>query len=613
MDSETECSVVHSGQDDHQVVSPDDETRPDDHNNEIRNNGNGSCTDQTHDLAIPENLADVQTRQTQPSEVESKSPPGEISSPPTRGFGLKKWRRIRRDGVKDSPSPTVDSSKILKRLLTGNDNSSKHQHEMKVSSEGSVGSVNVLKNAGAGAVDGFAFRSVDSDSRNAVGSVFVAGTDSENSEDRSSKSSTAASAPKAKFDQPAVLGQGREKNKVKGMSAKTLGNSSQRIPQGKAKIESSKKARGERVRFEKENSHSSIESDSRSSNFCFTQGSNVSSNGKQIGRSVSYDGENSEDAHANEQQFSEDVQTSFSKKNVGEVEDLQDDSAAENSWGVKEGKSGNNMFSTGRDPLVESMLSLQSVQEALEKEVKKLAEIRKEPILADSLMEGGSVHSDSASPGIQEPYLSNQLNSEKSTQMDVVSLQAKVLSLEQNVKVLESKLDESKNLLVSKETKVAELKATINSTKFLKEESGSTIDLQDKSYRQIENELEGLFKQRIEAEIEFLLISMATQNLKVIAEKQTTLFEEQETTAEEQAQMLNKLGNAEIKAAKLEKQAHELEKHWGDIFESEEVLVTRRKVHKVTWCVCTQSILLILVLWCFVLQLTPLPEAVVPT
>ncbi|XP_030510114.2 WPP domain-interacting protein 2 [Cannabis sativa] len=599
MDSETEFSVEKDH--DHHHNSND---------NEVRNNGNGSCADQTQNL--------VKTGETNPSGLESKSPPS------TRiGVGLKKWKRIRRrDGVKDSPSsPTVDSSKMLKRLLTENDhsskhqqnvNSSKHQHEMKASSEGSVGSVNVLKNSGAGAVDGFAFRSLDLDSRNAVGSCFVAGTDSENSEDRSSKSSTAASAPKAKFDQPAVLGQGREKNKVKGgMSGKTSGNSSQRIPQvGKAKIEISKKARGERVRFEKENSHSSIESDSRSSNFFFTQGSNVSSNGKQIGRSVSYDGENSEDAHANEQRFGEDVQTSFSKKNVGEVEDLQDDSVAENSWRAKDGKSGNNMFSTGRDPLVQSMLSLQSVQEALEKEVQKLAEIRKEPILAASSMEGGS---DFASTGIQEPYLSSQLTSEKPTQLDVDSLQAKVLSLEQNVKILESKLDESKNLLVSKEIKVAELKATINSTEFLKDESGSTTDLQEKRHRQIEEEMEGMFKQRIEAEIEFLTISMATQNLKVVAEKQTTLFEEQKSIAEEQAQMLNKLGNAEIKAAKLEKQAHELENHCGDILEIEEVSVTRRKVYKVTWCVCTQLILLVLVLWQFVLELAPPPEAVVPT
>lgn len=246
-------------------------------------------------------------------------------------------------------------------------------------------------------------------------------------------------------------------------------------------------------------------------------------------------------------------------------------------------------------------------------EVQKLAEIGKEPLLPDNSMEGGSLPPDFASPGIQEPCTSNQLGSEKSTQMDVSSLQEKVLSLEQNVKILQSKLDEANTLLVVKESKVSELEATINSTKFLKEESGSTIDLHEKKYTEIEDEIEGLFKQRIEAEVEFLAITRATQSLKVVAEKQITLLEEQETVAKEQVQMLNKLGNAEIKTAKLKKQAQELENHCGDILETEEVLVTQRGVYKVTWCFCTQLILLILVLWLFILQLSSHPGAVVPT
>ncbi|PON88870.1 WPP domain-interacting protein [Trema orientale] len=606
MDLVTECSPPLESPQDDQTASP----TPDDHNeNEIRNNG--SCSNQSDKLAAsPENLADswpnhVQTAQ--PPEFQSKSPGG-ISSPTTKGFGLKKWRRIKRDVVKDTPATAVDASKILKRLLPGNANSSKPHHsssaiEIKLSSEGSLGSANVFKNVVA----------VDSDSRIAVGSVFAAGTDSENSEDRSSKSSTAASAPKARNDLSAVLGHGWEKNKVKGMAAKNLGNSSQKFSQGKGKMETTKKARGERVRIEKENSHSSIESDSRSSNFFFTQGTNVTSNGKQIGRSMSYDGENSEEAHASEQQFSEEVQTGYGKENAGEVEDSQDDSAADASWGVKEEKSENNRFSADRDPLVESILSLQSVQEALEKEVQKLAEIGKEPILPDNLMEGSSAPSDFASPGIQEPYQSNQLGSETSTEKDVGSLEVKLLSLERCVKILESELDEAKTLLQVKDSKLAELEATINSTKFLKEESGSTIELQEKKYTEIDEEIEGLFKQRIEAEIEFLAITRATKSLKVVAEKQITVLEEQETVAEEQAQMLNKLGDAETKAAQLKKQAQELENHCGDILGTEEVLVTQSGVYKVTWCFCTQLILFILVVWLFVLQLSPHPGAVVPT
>lgn len=95
---------------------------------------------------------------------------------------------------------------------------------------------------------------------------------------------------------------------------------------------------------------------------------NATSNGKQTGRSVDHDGENSDEAHTSEEQFSEEVHTGYNKENVGEVKDLSLDDLAENlSWEVKEEKSENHQRSTDQDPLVDSLFSLQSVQEALEK------------------------------------------------------------------------------------------------------------------------------------------------------------------------------------------------------------------------------------------------------
>ena len=218
-----------------------------------------------------------------------------------------------------------------------------------------------------------------------------------------------------------------------------------------------------------------------------------------------------------------------------------------------------------------------------------------------------------ADSGIQEPRPSSQLGSDKTTQTAESSLQAKVLSLEQNVKLLECKLDEARTLLVEKESKVVELEATIDSGKSPKEELGSTVELQGNDDRELANELEGLFKQRIEAEVEYLTITRAAQSLKVVAEKQATLLKEQESVAEEQVEMLSKLGDAENKAAKLNKEAHELENYCSDILGTEDVLVTQRRVCKFTWCFCTQLVLLILALWMFVSELSPNPGAVVPT
>lgn len=525
------------------------------------------------------------------------------SNPTTKGYGLKKWRRIRRDFVKDS-SVSVDSSKMLKRGLSGSLNPAKPPHlsETKQNSEGSIGSANILvKNSGVN--DYLAAHASSSDSRFAVGSTFTAGTDSENSEDRSSKSSTAASAPKARHDMNAVLGHARDKNRMKNLSGKSSGNSIQRVQQGKPRTETSKKPRGERVKIEKENSHSSMESDSRSSNFVFMQGNfSANSNGKQSGTLTNYDGENSDEAQAGEKQFGEELQTGYSKETVGEVEDLSlDDLAADLPWEVKEEKGETDQPLIDQDSLVDSILALQSVQEALEREVQKFGEIAKEPISVcnSSIKDSSSADFASMGPEIHEASSSCQLSSEETRQSDSCFMETQMHSLKQNISSLESKLEEATTMLKVKESRIVEL-----------EESGSAIELQQKQCREMETELEDLFKQKIEAEVEYLTLTRTIQKLR--AGDQIMIYEEQKALAGEQAQMLNKLGEAEGKAAMLKKQAEKLETYCGDILGSEEVMKMEKRLCKVTLCFLIQ-LLLLLAFGLFVFQLPPHSSVVVPT
>lgn len=540
-----------------------------------------------------------------PSTVPTKSPGlSGGSNPTTKGYGLKKWRRIRRDFVKDS-SVSVDSSKMLKRGLSGSLNPAKPPYlsEIKQNSEGSVGSANILvKNPGVN--DHLAAHASSSDSRFAVGSTFTAGTDSENSEDRSSKSSTAASAPKARHDMNAVLGHARDKNRVKNLSGKSSGNSIQRVQQGKPRTETSKKPRGERVKIEKENSHSSMESDSRSSNFVFMQGNfSANSNGKQSGTLTNYDGENSDEAQAGEKQFGEELQTGYSKETVGEVEDLSlDDLAADLPWEVKEEKGETDQPLIDQDSLVDSILALQSVQEALEREVQKFGEIiAKEPISVcnSSIKDSSSADFASMGPEIHEASSSCQLSSEETRQSDSCFMETQMHSLKQNISSLESKLEEATTMLKVKESRIVEL-----------EESGSAIELQQKQCREMETELEDLFKQKIEAEVEYLTLTRTIQKLR--AGDQIMIYEEQKALAGEQAQMLNKLGEAEGKAAMLKKQAEKLETYCGDILGSEEVMKMEKRLCKVTLCFLIQ-LLLLLAFGLFVFQLPPHSSVVVPT
>ena len=331
-------------------------------------NGNGDTNTLPHDGEVKEGVGSDQVGNS------GKSPPSTAispagGSPPTKGFGLKKWRRIRRDVVKDA-SVDADNSKVLKRVFSGAVNPAEPTNlkpvEVMQNSDGSFGSANLFRNVALG--DAFVTRGSSLESRFMVASAFTAGMDSENSEDRSSKSSTAASAPRVRHDLPAVSGYARDKNRVKSLSGKGVGSSAQQVQQGKGWVENGKKPRGERVKIEKENSHSSMESDSRSSNFVFMQGDcSVTSNGKQGGRSMIYDGENSDEAHAGEQQFSGDVHTGYGQENVGEVEDVSEDElAAEASWTDKGEKRVDHRPSADQDQWVESILSLQSVQKALE-------------------------------------------------------------------------------------------------------------------------------------------------------------------------------------------------------------------------------------------------------
>ncbi|XP_044475813.1 WPP domain-interacting protein 2-like isoform X2 [Mangifera indica] len=624
MDLESECSALESVEDNEVVVTPGAVSHVDD--DSIKNNG--SCSNDKLDVSESHDANDIERvsnhgkgvglGSVQPSDsppLAMKSSAG-VSPPMTKGYGLKKWRRIKRDVVKDVGT-SVDNSKILKRGLSGSANPTKPVHmssaEAMQNSEDSVGSINVMKNVGS--LDGFATRGTSLDSRFAVGSPFMAGTDSENSEDRSSKSSTAASAPKMRYELLATPSYAGEKKSMKNLSTKSSSNSTQRVQQSMSQTESSKKPRGEKVKIEKENSHSSMESDSRSSNFVFMQGAfSVTSNGKQSGRSMNFDGENSDDAHACEQ--GEEVQTGFTKGKAGEAEDCSlDDLAAGLSWDARGEKSENHHLSTDWDPLVESILTLQSVQEALEKEVQKFGEIGKDATsLHNNSFKGSSEPADSTSTDskIHGPNSSSQLGSEKIRESATSSLEMQVVSLTQNVEYLERNLEECKAMLEVKDARVAELETIVNSSKPLKEESGSTIDLHPENCREMETELEVLFQQKMEAEIQYLALTRTIEMVKIAAGDPITLFEKQETLVEEQTQMLNKLGEAEKKAAALKKQAEKLERHCGDILRTDAVLKMQKGIFKVTSCFLIQFILLVLGFWLFLSQLPPY-SGVVPT
>lgn len=516
---------------------------------------------------------------------------------PSKGVGLKKWKRIRRNVVRDHNSSADESGKVLKRGLSGsgNANLSENLRGVKEKNDGSSSAFgNVVFS------DGHAIRGSSTDSRYAVGSGFVVGTDSENSEDRSSKSSTAASEPKVRHEK----GRGSRNT-----NSKNLVNLGQKVQQGKGWIESSAKpGGGGRVKFEKENSISSLDSDSRSN---YRQGvfSTVTSNGKHSGNPHVYDGGNDGEAHTNEH-FTKEDEAGYGNEN-GEDEDLQENSAANQSWDAPEEKSENNQSTSAEDPLIESIRSLQAVQEALEEEVQKFREIDTEVVSP----EDDSVKCSSASAGItavdlglHKSFLSSHSSADETNQAASSSLEFQISSLKQHVNLLESKLEELQGVLATKDSRIVELETALTTGKFPKEESANTL-----GYKEVEYEIEDLFRQKVEAEVEYLAIAKVMQNLKVGADLQFTLLEEQEKLSENQAQVLNKIIDAESKASVLKNKAEELEKYCGDSLVIEESFLLQKRVCKVSFYLFLQFMMLILFFWFLVSQLSQNSGVVVPT
>ncbi|XP_050368148.1 WPP domain-interacting protein 2-like [Argentina anserina] len=594
--------------DDNNVVKPEPVVSHDDGDSvEVRNNGacdngfgNGPGTSENHVGTAP-SVVDLALSAGKSPVVGSNSAP--------KGQGLRRWKRIPRHVGNDGGGSLVDDSS-RKRGMSGNEIPVKGRNtpvevDHNNNSEGSVGSVNMMRNVGVGV--GFGYGGGSSDSRYVGSPVFTACADSENSEDRSSKSSTAASVPKGKYDVP--LAETQPRSRAKNASTKGRNSSAQNAQQGRGRSESSKKHRGDRVKIKKENSHSSMESDSRSSNFVFVQAAAMSSNGKQSRRSMSQEGENSDEAHASDQQFSEEVQTGFRRENAAEVEDFSQDLDADLSWLGKLDKKKKHGSFADMDALAESMFNFETVQDALQKEVQKFREIGREPISrTDHPVK--SVDPSSSDPEKFESNLSDQVGSEKIGRAFSDSLEAQISSLKHHVKLMEGKLDETRARLVVKESRVAELEDIVNVSKSFKEESGSNIELQEEQYRELEIEVEGLFRQKIEAEVELIVIKATTKKVKIAAGDHITLIEEQEAVAGEQSWILNKLGEQQIRAAKLKQRTEELGR---GVLETEEVLAMPMKLCKVGSCIFVQSLLLVLAIWFFLFQSSPPQGVAVPT
>ncbi|KAL9269698.1 WPP domain-interacting protein 1-like protein [Drosera capensis] len=471
------------------------------------------------------------------------SPGIPAGSPPrasTKRVGLKKWRRIKREPLKDG-NPSSSSGKILKRGLQGSVSEPSTPLApgmmLKEESRGSVSSVNAIADNTEDLIC-LPYLGLGSKYKLELeNSTFSAGTDSDNSENRSSKSSTAASAPKFRS---------------KHQGGKNSSSSGQRMHPGKGLIYTDEKPRGGIVVMEKASTVSVPESDSRSSD-------SVNSNARQRRRPGNYESEQGADAVAGG--VEEHIATL--SESVGEADDISSGDA-QLPWLAKRR---NRQSDRSWDPLVDSVVMLQSAQEALEREIGKFGELGKDL---------------------------NFLGEEWSNATD-----------------LQIQLDEIRSVLKDKEMKIAALEATTY-TKHT-DLGGVTVELQ--RAEGIGVELEALVKQRIEAEIEHLVITRATESSIIQVKNQIKILDEQRSLSREQEQTAKTVEDAERKAAMLKYQVEEFETDcYQDLVGAEEMFSLHKRVMRATACFLMQLFLLVLVFGLLFLKLSldDSPE-VIPT
>ncbi|KAI0503964.1 hypothetical protein KFK09_014911 [Dendrobium nobile] len=493
----------------------------------------------------------------------------------TKGNGLRKWRRIKRDLKKDGGS-SADSAQILKRRLQ-NTEPFKSEEENKLKSkaeadrEDSVASLE-SRNADINPLS-LGTGALNLELERLASGGFSIGMDSDNSEDHNSKSSTATSAAS-----------GKDRGRLKifcGKGTTRLGI--QKAQQGRGgTVDASKKNKGDLARFE-ENSLSSVESDLRSSVAGVVQwGSVDGSNGNHNRRSLNFD-EHSDEAHTGEE-----ARSGYFKEN-GKPEKLSREDLDAELLEENNQKSGNFQSSSDLDPLIESMGSLQEAEEALEKEIQKIAAMGKQYDENDRQFEG------------IVPYNSQML-------------EAYLADLRKKAENHESKLEEASTVLEAKEQKLRELESLLSKAQLPNMEGTCAHLLPIQAHEEeLDSELEVLIKEKMEAEIEYFIITKTIQNWKILSEDYIALCREQRYLAGDQEQIMLKLKDAEDKIIMLNVQKDKLEAYCKELVATENVLRLKNKVCRFSFCVIVQLMLLSISFVLFLMQLLSPADDVVPT
>ncbi|KAE8769735.1 WPP domain-interacting protein 1 [Hordeum vulgare] len=507
----------------------------------------------------------------------------------TKGRGLRRWRRIQREHRAEGPAaPTTaaggrggaddDAAQLQKRRLPlGAAAPPKERHEVAVeeveSSTASVESRFVpLEPAPAPAP-----AKLDPDLGLLVSSIGFSvgsgGADSDNSEDRSSRSSTAASAPRAR-------------DKLRAHTTAAIHGKNHRTVRARADRPSAHTAfsQGE---AEAQNSCLSVESDRRSSSAVHGRKQGVGSIGIGIHK-VHSDG----DDRSDEGQPNDEVRstaggycTQSGSSVVGRLGGGNDDSGdadVEDTFdeeGVGKRDIGLEMNSCA-NPYAESILLLQRTQEALENEIRNFVLIGKES--TDDLE-------------ARDDERSNSLHIEESVE-----------EANEKRKDLDSRIEQASILIKEKNSRILELEA-LSRTRAWRSAIQSANNLL------LQTDLDQLLQEKMEAEIQCIILTRTSQTWTPVAEDQKAVYEDQKCLLGDYKQLELKLRGAENRAAILGEMVEKLEAQCRELSASAEILHLQSRTSTASLLCFIQFILLLIAIGIYVVRLSPSSTEFVPT
>ncbi|CAN6167392.1 unnamed protein product [Urochloa humidicola] len=523
-----------------------------------------------------------------PPEPEPETRPAERV---TKGRGLRRWRRIpreqqqHREGSPASPGAGAGSgagtnaaedlaAQLNKRRLYPTADAPKGKEDAAVEEvESSVASVESSFVPLEASPPPAAPTRLDPNLGHLIAtagfSLGAGGADSDNSDDRGSKFSTAASAPRHDFSSG---GFGRDRDRARS-----------RAPGGAAHGKNLRAARGRGASaravaspVEAENSRSSVESNLRSSNAAHARRSSagVTSNG--VHKVLFPDDHQSDDeAPIEEVRY---VTGGFYKENgsvVGRLGNCDSDANNHIFDEASVGKFENGGTHSGLDPYVESIALLQSAQEALENEIQKFVDIRKE---TDE--DSTTHHSETEWSSSLHPYESVEELSEK-------------------IKVLESKLEEATMLINQQDSKILELDAL------------SQIQPQDTMA--LQSDVDQLLLEKMEAEIQCFILTRASQDWKPLIKDQFALYEAQKSLMGDRKSLETKLRHTENRAMMLEEMVDKLESQCKELSETSEVLKLQARASRASLFCSIQFVLLCIAMGTLLVRFLPSSPEIVPT